>query len=561
MADQAALENKGHPKGLYILFATEMWERFAFYGMRALLTLYLVNKLNYDRADALEIYGTYLGLVYLTPVLGGYLADKYLGARKAIFIGGITMALGQLALAQESMLFVGLGLMIAGNGFFKPNISTIVSSLYEEKDPRRDSAFTVFYMGINLGAFMAPLICGTIGEKVGWGLGFASASIGMAIGLITFLVFQSWLGKAGFPPHIEATEKTRLGLKDLVHIVIWVVASVVIVVGFLQVWQYLGPVWGPLHIGLKLGIVLGVIGLIWGVSWFRGKDKPKKEPFSKEEIERLVVVCVVCFFVVFFWVGFEQAGGTMNLFADANTDRLIKLPGGEGDATARAAYYDQTDPIREEFRVRDEAYSALKEEAEANGEEPPENTYTGPSLDEAIKAVPVPKGFWLFPATWFQSVNPLFIITLAPLFSLMWVRWDKTRFALSTPAKMGWGMIVLGLGFIIMWGAQNVANESIRAGMLWLILVYCLHTTGELFLSPIGLSLVTKLSPVRVVSTMMGLWFASAALADYLAQRMEELVHHFHLPLWQTLIVTSMCGGVVLLAITPVLKKWMHGRG
>ncbi len=535
-------EKKGHPKGLYVLFATEMWERFAFYGMRALLTLYLVNKLEYDRSDALEIYGTYLGLVYLTPVAGGFLADKYLGARKAIFIGGILMAMGQLAMAFEPLLFTGLGLMIAGNGFFKPNISTIVSSLYEERDPRRDSAFTIFYMGINLGAFMSPLVCGTIGEKVGWGLGFASAAVGMTIGLITFLVFQNMLGKAGFAPNVEATDKTRLGLKDLVHILIWVATCTVLVVGFLALWSVIGPLWGPLHLAVKLLIILGVIAAIWGVSWARGRGKQDKaEPFTREEIERLVVVCIVCFFVIFFWMGFEQAGGTMNLFADANTDRLIALG---GDAADKEAYYAETDRIRAEYAA-----------AEAADRKMPR------TLDEAIKAVAVPDGFWLFPATWFQSVNPLFIITLAPLFSMVWARWDKSRFALSTPAKMGWGMIVLGLGFVVMWGAQNVADGSIRAAMYWLILVYFLHTTGELFLSPIGLSLVTKLSPVRVVSTMMGLWFASAALADYMAQRMEEIVHHFDLPLWQTLIVTSVGGGVVLLALTPLLKKWMHGRG
>ena len=536
-----ASEIKGHPKGLYILFATEAWERFAFYGMRALLVLYLTSKLDYERADALEIYGAYLGLVYLTPVLGGYLADKYLGARKAIFIGGVTMALGQLALAFEPLLFIGLGLMICGNGFFKPNISTIVSSLYEEKDPRRDSAFTIFYMGINLGAFFAPLVCGTIGEKVGWGLGFMAASVGMVIGTLTFLLFQGWLGKAGFPPHVKATNETRLGTKDLVHILIWIAACVAAVLGFLGLWELVGPVWNMFTGAGKAAIALWVAIAVAGYFRLHGTKDPDAVPFTREEVERLIVVCVVCFFVIFFWMGFEQAGGTMNLFADANTDRLISLGGEAGDKTG---YYAETDRIRAEYAA-----------AEAADRKMPV------TLDEAIKEVKVPEGFWLFPATWFQSVNPLFIITLAPLFSMMWGRWDKSRFALSTPAKMGWGMIVLGLGFVIMWGAQNVADGSIRAAMYWLILVFFLHTTGELFLSPIGLSLVTKLSPVRVVSTMMGLWFASAALADYLAQRMEEIVHHFDLPLWQTLIVTSFGGGILLLALTPILKKWMHGRG
>ncbi len=539
-----ANEIKGHPRGLYVLFATEMWERFAFYGMRALLTLYLVNKLDYERSDALEIYGTYLGLVYLTPVLGGYLADKYLGARKAIFIGGVTMALGQLALASESLLFVGLGLMICGNGFFKPNISTIVSSLYEEKDPRRDGAFTIFYMGINLGAFMAPLVCGTIGEKVGWGLGFASASVGMIIGTLTFLVFQGWLGKAGFPPHVDATDDTRLDGKDWIHIAVWIAACVATVLIALGLWTVIGPVWSLFDGGFKAAFFLWIAVAVGGYYALYNEKDPDAEPFTREEVERLIVVCVVCFFVIFFWVGFEQAGGTMNLFADEHTDRLLDLPWGEAKVEDEVSYWAQVGEIREGYE--NETLGAGEDDA---------------SLDEALRAIPVPEGYWLFPATWFQSVNPLFIITLAPLFSMMWTRWDKSRLALSTPAKMGWGMIVLGLGFVVMWGAQNVADSGVRAAIWWLMIVYLLHTTGELFLSPIGLSLVTKLSPVRVVSTMMGLWFASAALADYMAQRMEEIVHHFELPLWQTLICTSVGGGVVLLALTPILKKWMHGRG
>ena len=539
-----ATESSRHPRGLYVLFATEMWERFAFYGMRALLTLYLVNKLDYERSDALEIYGTYLGLVYLTPVLGGYLADKYLGARKAIFIGGVTMALGQLALASESLLFLGLGLMICGNGFFKPNISAMVGNLYEEKDPRRDGAFTIFYMGINLGAFMSPLVCGTIGEKVGWGLGFASASVGMVIGVLTFFIFQSWLGKAGFPPHVDATDETRLGKRDLVHIVIWIAGCVGAVFLFLGLWALLGPLWTMFTGGGKAAIALWVAVAVAGYYWLHNTKDPDAVPFTREEVERLIVVCVVCFFVIFFWMGFEQAGGTMNLFADEHTDRLLDLPWGDADPEHEVTYWAQVGEIRAGYEA----------ETLGAGED-------DPSLDEALREIDVPEGYWLFPATWFQSVNPLFIIALAPLFSMMWTRWDKTRMALSTPAKMGWGMIVLGVGFVVMWGAQNVADSGMRAAIWWLMVVYLLHTTGELFLSPIGLSLVTKLSPVRVVSTMMGLWFASAALADYLAQRMEEIVEHFDLPLWQTLIGTSVGGGVVLLALTPILKKWMHGRG
>jgi proton-dependent oligopeptide transporter, POT family len=487
------LEKKHHPRGLYILFFSEAWERFSFYGMRALLVLYLVNHLKYERTEALSVYATYLGLVYLTPVLGGYLADILLGARKAIIIGGILMALGHLMMAFPDMIFIGMGLIISGNGFFKPNISTIVGSLYEDNDPRRDGGFTIFYMGINLGAMLAPLVCGYLGEHIGWEYGFSAATIGMICGLAVFIAGQKLLGSAGFPPGIPVTSETRIHGKDWRDILLFVAGSFLAVVLALQAWKILGPVWNGLHWGIKLlaGLALVASGIGWKALKTPGTGKA--DPFTTEEWQRLAVVVVICVFVIFFWMGFEQAGGTMNLFADQQTDRHI--------------------------------------------------------------------GSWEVPASWFQAINPFFIILFAPVFSLIWGRNDKSKHGLSTPAKMGIGMIVLGLGFIVMFFGQQAAIERGKAGIGWLLSVYLMHTLGELCLSPIGLSLVTKLSPARTVSFMMGIWFAASALADYLAGRLEEIVHHYDLNLWIFLIGSSICAGTLLLLLTPLLKKWMHGKG
>jgi POT family proton-dependent oligopeptide transporter len=484
---------KGHPPGLYVLFGAEAWERFSFYGMRGLLVLYLVNQLSFERSDALHVYATYLLLVYLTPLLGGYLADRYLGARKAIITGGIVMALGQWTLVSADLLYYGLGLIIAGNGFFKPNISTIVSSLYDEDDPRRDGAFTIFYMGINVGAFFAPLVCGFIGETIHWGLGFATAGFGMVVGLIMFVGGQRLLGTAGFPPGREVTKASRLLARDWRDIFLLAAAVVALVIFTVTAGGMVQPYWATMSLGSKVGVaaVLLAFSILWGRR--RGQQTRAEDKFTTEEWQRIAVVLIISVFVIFFWMGFEQAGGTMNLFADQQTDRHV--------------------------------------------------------------------WGWEVPASWFQSVNPLFIVILAPLFSWIWARNDSSRFGISTPAKMALGMIVLGLGFVIMYFGQQVADSQGTAGLGWLLGVYLLHTMGELCLSPIGLSLVTKLSPPRIVSLMMGAWFACTALADYLAGVLESILEHFHLPLWGTLIATSFGAGLALLALTPLLKKWMHGRG
>ncbi len=489
-----------HPPGLYVLFGTEAAERFSFYTMRALLVLYLTKVILVDmgseeviRPHALEIYGTYLLLVYLSGLVGGHYADKVLGSRKAIFMGGIVMMAGLFVLWWPQLVFYGLALIIAGNGFFKPNISTIVSGLYEEGDSRRDAAFTIFYMGINLGAFVAIFPAG-LGEKLaethswGWNIGFVIAGIGMILSLILFQWGQKHLGTAGFPPEREVTPASRLNAGDWKDIAIWTVGVSVAAVGFVFLWGVaLGPAWESIPGVVKL--LVGVVLLVGSGGGFVALNRDN----NREEWQRIAVIIAISFFVIFFWAGFEQAGGTMTLFADTQTDRHILG--------------------------------------------------------------------WEMPVTFFQGFNPLFIFILAPLFSMLWTWNDSKKRGLTTPAKMGVGMIVLGLGFVLMYFGQQVADSAGKAAIWWLIGVYLLHTVGELCLSPIGLSMVTKLSPGRRVSLMMGVWFACTAVADYLSGRMEEIVHHFGLNLWGVLIATSVGAGIVLMVITPILNKWSHGKG
>ena len=488
-----------HPKGLYTLFFTEMWERFSYYGMRALLVLYLTTEymrggLQLDRASALEIYALFTGLVYLTPILGGILADKILGQRKAIYIGAILMALGQFALAasvsygdggdmESRMMFLnlGLGLLIMGNGFFKPNISTIVGALYAENDPRKDSAFTIFYMGINLGAFLSPLICGTLGEQVGWQYGFTAAGMGMVLAIFWFFKNGETLGDAGYPPN-RIAGGFALNKKDYLDIVAYSLANILLIWAFISGWKSLGD-----SIQMTLIwtlVILGVGGILFTI--FRNTS-------GGDQWSRVGVIFILAFFNIFFWAGFEQAGGTFNLFAADNTHR----------------------------------------------------------------------GFfgWEIPASYFQSINAIAIFGFAPLFSILWLKLEQIGKNPNTPVKFGLGMIFLSLGFVVMSIANSLAGGGNLVSPFWLVGVYLLHTFGELCLSPIGLSMITKLAPKKIVSVMMGLWFSSIALANYLAGVLESILENVFpsMPLFNFLTLTSASAGVVLLILSPWLKKMMRG--
>ena len=457
-------QKKGHPKGLYLLFFTEMWERFSYYGMRAILILYLTKKfieggLGMDEKYAMLLYGYFTGFVYFTPLIGGWLADRYLGKRLAVTIGGITMMLGQFTLFglnSTTGLYIGLLLIIIGNGFFKPNISTLVGGLYKDGDSRRDAAFTIFYMGINLGAMIAPLVIGVVTDNMfattnedgsisyGYRYGFLVSGIGMLLGQVIFnLLGTKYLGDLGTKP-VGAVSDTEVA----------------------KVQKSINPETG-------------------------------KELDEKDEKQRISVIFILLIFAVFFWAGFEQAGSSLSLYTDKYIDRSI--------------------------------------------------------------------GSFEIPTSWFQSVNPLFIVTLAPLFTLFWASPIGRR--LTTPVKMGVGMIILGVGFLFMIGAvaERSANGdeddvNNKAALMWLIMTYLLHTIGELCISPVGLSVVTKLSPPKLASVLMAVWMLSSFFANIVGGYIASYVETMGAGEVFTYIAgfVSVCG-VLLILLNKVILKLMHG--
>ena len=457
-------QKKGHPKGLYLLFFTEMWERFSYYGMRAILILYLTKKLmegglGMDEKYAMLLYGYFTGFVYFTPLIGGWLADRYLGKRLAVMIGGVTMMLGQFTLFglnSTTGLYIGLLLLIIGNGFFKPNISTLVGGLYKDGDSRRDAAFTIFYMGINLGAMIAPLVIGVVTDNMfattnedgsisyGYRYGFLVSGIGMLLGQVIFnLLGPKYLGDLGTKP-------------------------------------------------------IGAVSDSLVTESLKSVNPETREVLDeKQEKQRISVIFILLIFAVFFWAGFEQAGSSLSLYTDKYIDRSI--------------------------------------------------------------------GSFEIPTSWFQSVNPLFIVTLAPLFTLFWASPIGRR--LTTPVKMGVGMIILGAGFLFMIGAvaERSANGDVndvnnKAALMWLIMTYLLHTIGELCISPVGLSVVTKLSPPKLASVLMAVWMLSSFFANivggYIASYVETMGAGEVFKYIAGFV--SVCG-VLLILLNRVILKLMHG--
>jgi POT family proton-dependent oligopeptide transporter len=433
-----------HPSGLYFLFFTEMWERFSYYGMRAIFILFMTKVLMLQDAEASEIYGSYTGLVYLTPLLGGYLCDKYLGNRRSIVIGGLLMAIGQFCMflsastggsAGISMMWIGLTSLIIGNGFFKPNISTMVGQLYPANDRRIDSAFTIFYMGINLGAFFSPLVCGSMDFK--WG--FLAACIGMLIGLVSFVMFQKKYLVSEDGKEIGLPVKKLDGMS--IFMIIGSIALIFLMLNFKQLFKMDTDVISYLIYGSMVLMPLIIL-----------TDKS----LSKIEMQRILVIFILAFFVIFFWGAFEQAGASLTLFADRQTDRNI-------------------------FG-------------------------------------------WEMPASYFQSVNPLAVIGLAPLFTIIWGFLYARKLEPSSPVKMAIGLALVALGYVVIAIAVKGLGLGEKVSMWWLIGLYIIHTMGELCLSPIGLSMVSKLAPLRLSSLMMGTWFLANAAANKFAGTLSALI-------------------------------------
>ncbi len=515
----------GHPVGLFILFFTEMWERFSYYGMRALLVLYLVEEINSDNPglgweadEAGNLYGLYTMLVYITPILGGIIADKILGFRKAITTGAILMSLGHFALAFEPMpaFYLGLGLLIVGNGFFKPNISSIVGQLYPEGSEKKDSGYTIFYQGINVGAFLGSILCGYLAETMGWHYGFGLAGIFMVIGMIQFQLSQKMFGKIGLPPKPKDGE----------------------VIGNLEDNQ-------------------DIIDSI---------QETKKKGLTKVESQRLIVVGVLAFFSIFFWAAFEQAGSSMNIFASEYTNRDLAGSGIVIFKIISSLVFIL--PIVILFWLfLGTAMKLGKKYAGAM-------SFMGLS----VLILTLLMGYVIYeqyikesveiPATWFQSLNALFIFTLAPLFSFVWAQLARTKINPNGPQKFAIGLVLLGLGFIPMViGSADFIGDSQgveKASMIFLVLAYLLHTMGELSLSPVGLSYVSKLSPVRLVGLMFGIWFFASAMGNMVAGAfsgyMEKLANESTMSdFFMILVYIPISAGLVLFILSFPLRKLMHG--
>ncbi|MCW3805374.1 peptide MFS transporter [Plebeiibacterium marinum] len=496
----------GHPKALFTLSATEMWERFNYYGMRALLIVFLTGNLasggfGMDTDSALIIYGIFTSLVYITPILGGILADKFLGQRKTIYIGALTMAIGQVLLAysaivsghniglKENVFYMGLGILIFGNGFFKPNISTLVGELYDANDQRRDGAFTIFYMGINVGAMLGPFVTGWLVENDlfgKWQYGFFAAALGMIIGFLWFYLSRSELGTAGMPPKYKG-QKSKLTAKDNIDVLVYVVAIVVMVVGGVLLGKLVPAT--TRNVFVYGVLILGALYLLQDII---------RNTKGKTEWSRVGVILVLVVFNIVFWSGYEQAGGLFNLFARDNLDRTI--------------------------------------------------------------------GGWTIPTAWFQMVSAISIVVFAPVFSVLWVRLDAVKLNPNTPLKFAWGIVLLSLGFVVMAYANDLTQKgSVLINPMWLITVFVIHTWGELCLSPIGLSMITKLSPVKIVSTMMGVWMGSIAAGNLFASQMKAISHSIgaslgrEVPVFWFIAIETAFAAVILFLISPWLKKMMKG--
>ncbi len=607
----------GHPPGLFMLFFAEMWERFSYYGMRALLVFYMTKGfLEYKDAKAYAVYGAYTALVYATPFIGGMLADRLLGARKAVVMGGMLMAAGHLLMTvQQSYAFFGaLALLIVGNGFFKPNISTIVGSLYPAGSPKRDSGFTIFYIGINLGAALAPLLCGYVGETYGWHYGFGLATIGMLIGLAVFvapsrvtqaLILLGALAAAASMVYVNLNDTVMLWVNAPVALALLAAAfAATAAVGKGGIPDSAGrpPASAAAHkskewlvyVGVLLAVpclallvgqntIAGYVLTVFGVVAL-GTIAVEAFKSQKVERERLFVVLIMMFFSMLFWAFFEQAGSSVNNFTDRNVNRVVSAStftqdqvGKTIEVPANQALVGLKRPdgkfvsLTEIDKLNSDAREAQK--AKGGSAEPPRSTIPWTVTTEHVGKQ---YGGSEVKASVFQAVNPVCIMIFGLLFSALWGFLGKRKMEPSTAVKFAAGLLQLGLGFLMFWYAAKNASDRGMTMMIFLVAGYALHTTGELCLSPVGLSMVTRLSPKRMVSTVMGGWFLATAFSNYLAALIAMLTGVGHgdegpavLPPPQETVglyggvfgqigIYACAAAVLLLCLSPLLTKWMH---
>jgi proton-dependent oligopeptide transporter, POT family len=520
---QQTQAQSGHPKGLYVLFITEMWERFSYYGMRAIFVLFLTKALLYDKAFSSGIYGSYTGLVYLTPLIGGYMADRYWGNRKSIIIGGIMMAIGQFIMflsgsfyaqidVSRVLMFFGLAMLIFGNGFFKPNISTMVGQLYPAGDKRVDSAFTIFYMGINLGAFLSPLICGGLGDTgnpADFKWGFLAACFGMILSTLLFVWLKDHYIVTPDGKPVGAKPNKLRETKDIDTLN---EAKSEFSKGQIFTWLGIAVVlFSVFHLLADQDIIGSFIfTLSIAAPGFIISDKS----LTKIERERIWVIYIVAFFVIFFWAAFEQAGASLTFFAEEQTDRDIGLHISKGLLSGIfVAIIGLLGFIG--FKI----FSKMKNEQK--GVKEISLAVIGGAIIYLVYAIiKLPSEGAVMddvPASYFQSINALAIVLFAPLFSILWVKLGKKNMEPASPYKQSIGLFLLALGYVVIAGGVKDLAPSTKVSMMWLVSLYTIHTFGELCLSPIGLSMVNKLAPVKFASLLMGVWFLSTASANKFA--------------------------------------------
>ncbi|MFT7352703.1 MAG: POT family proton-dependent oligopeptide transporter [Flavobacterium sp.] len=584
----------GHPAGLFVLFFTEMWERFSFYGMRSLLILFLTASYSaggweWTRENASALFGSYVGLVYLSTMLGGYFADKVIGFRWAVVVGAFLMTLGHASMAIETefSIYLGLILLVFGNGFFKPNMTSIVSEMYKHRPEKKDGAYTLFYMGVNAGAFFGILLCGYLGEKVGWSYGFGLAGIFMFFGTLQFWLSQNIFGDIGLKPTAESRAKSEAEDTDTrnpfskLELAIIVICSVLgllwiindpaskISNGEVNIFSFLGE--NGNNIAIVMALLLFLVLLI-----------KRLMKYSTITREKLIAVTFFAFLTIFFWAIFEQSPNSLTIFASDYTDRVLT-----GNWSTFFLFINTLITVvplaiitwvlyllfKQTFKTYAVAnlilatsfviiwiiaiWMLLRDFYTAGFISFSDETLSMLKIDKVTKAITE------VPATWFSTLNSLFIISLAPLFS----KWWESKYNPSANMKYGIGMGLLALGMAcVAVGATGIAPgaKTASVSMIWLILVYLFHTMGELCISPVGLSYVSKLVPARMIAFMFGVWYLAVAIgmkgAGKFGENIDKIANEHGLSyfFWMLTIV-SVVVGLISILMTPIIKKLMHG--
>lgn len=559
----------GHPAGLFVLFFTEMWERFSYYGMRAILVLFLTSSMmeggwEWPRENALALYGTYTAMVYLTPILGGYIADKLIGYRMAVILGALIMTLGHASMALETptFLYIGLLCLIIGNGFFKPNMTSIVSNMYAEKPEKKDGAFTIFYMGVNAGAFLGIMLCGYLGEKVGWSWGFGLAGIFMFFGMLQFYFAQNIFGEIGKKPMPESSNKINVADADKLNPFTLLDKILIAITALFSISWILNDPFSKILGNNLFGsekmanyVIIGALILFLSILFSRIL---RYTPITRD---RMFAVLILAFFYMLFWAAFEQAGGSMTIFADAYIDRSL-----EGGSAWLFKIFNSLLTVVPLGIITWVLYSLFKQTYRTYGIS---NIILGASFIIIWGIV-----LWMLQnefknentevsASWFGILNSFFIIAFAPLFSKIW----ESKWNPPGALKYAVGLVLLGLGFgALAYGASGIplGAESASVSMIWLILAYLFHTLGELCISPVGLSYVSKLVPARMIAIMFGIWYLSTAIGNKIAGTMggqiDKISEQHGLSYFFMIFTLIPLGfGLVVFILNPLLKKLMHG--